>query len=76
MQLTVKIEGMSCQHCVRAVFTALAAVEGIGSADVGIGGAIIEHDGRVTLDQVREAVAVAGYEVAGGEEQRRRLRVL
>ena len=76
MRLTVKIDGMSCQHCVRAVFTALAAVEGIASADVGIGGAVIEHDGRVTLEQVRDAVAVAGYEVAGGAEERRRLPVL
>ena len=76
MRLIVKIDGMSCHHCVRAVRTALTAVEGIEEADVGIGGAIIEHDGRVTLDAVREAVAVAGYEVAGGDEDRRRLRVL
>ncbi|HYD51735.1 MAG TPA: heavy-metal-associated domain-containing protein [Gemmatimonadaceae bacterium] len=76
MRLTVKIDGMSCHHCVRAVRTALAGVEGIESADVGIGGAIIEHDGRVTLEAVRDAVRVAGYEVEGGEEERRRLRVL
>ena len=76
MRLTVKIDGMSCHHCVRAVRTALTAVEGIEEADVGIGGAVIEHDGRVTMDAVREAVAVAGYEVAGGDEDRRRLRVL
>ena len=76
MRLTVKIDGMSCHHCVRAVRTALTAVDGIEQADVGIGGAVIEHDGRVTLEAVRDAVAVAGYEVAGGDEDRRRLRVL
>jgi copper chaperone len=75
-QLTVRIDGMTCQHCVRAVFTALAAVEGIERADVGLGAATIEHDGRATLDAVRDAVAVAGYSVVGGEEERRRLRVL
>lgn len=75
-RLDVRITGMSCQHCVRAVFTALAAVEGIERAGVGIGTATIEHDGRATLDAVREAVAVAGYAVVGGEEQRRRLTVL
>ena len=75
-QLTVRIHGMTCQHCVRAVFTALAAVEGIERADVGLGVATIEHDGRATLDAVRDAVAVAGYAVVAEEEQRRRLRVL
>ena len=69
----VTIEGMSCQHCVRAVFTALTAVEGISRADVSIGGASIEHDGTVTVERVREAVAVAGYSVAGGETNRRSL---
>jgi copper chaperone CopZ len=68
----IRIEGMSCQHCVRAVFTALAAVEGISRADVGIGAAEVEHDGSVTVDLMREAIAVAGYTVAGEDEKARR----
>ena len=69
----IRIAGMSCQHCVRAVFTALTPVEGISSADVSIGAATIEHDGRVTMDVLRDAIAVAGYSVEDGTEQRRRL---
>ena len=38
--IRIRIEGMSCQHCVRAVFTALTPVEGIISADVAIGRAV------------------------------------
>ena len=72
----IRIAGMSCQHCVRAVFTALTPVEGITSADVSIGAATIEHDGRVTMDALREAIAVAGYEVEEGTEERRRLPLL
>lgn len=71
-----RIEGMSCQHCVRAVFTALAAVEGIVHADVGIGMIEVEHDERVTIDQLRDAVAVAGYRLVDGEKDRRRLIVV
>jgi copper chaperone CopZ len=71
-----RIEGMTCQHCVRAVFTALAAVEGISRADVSIGMLEVEHDGGVTLDQLRAAVAVAGYRVVDGETTRRVLPVL
>ena len=70
------IAGMSCQRCVQAVFTALTPVEGILSADVSIGAATIEHDGRATIDALRDAIAVAGYEVAEAEVARRRLPVV
>jgi copper chaperone CopZ len=67
---------MSCQHCVQAVFTALTPVEGIVSADVSIGAATIEHDGRTTVEALRSAIAVAGYDVALAEEDRRRLPIV
>ncbi|MDP9201237.1 MAG: heavy-metal-associated domain-containing protein [Gemmatimonadota bacterium] len=63
MQTTASISGMTCAHCVRAVFTSLAGVEGIKRADVSIGKAVIEHDGTVTPEDIRNAVAVAGYTV-------------
>ncbi len=72
----ISISGMTCQHCVRAVFTALTPVEGIHSADVTVGHATIEHDGRVSLESLRDAIAVAGYHVADGTEERRRLPLL
>ena len=64
---------MSCAHCVRAVFTSLAGVEGVLRADVSIGAAEVEHDGRATVDALRDAIAVAGYEVVDGETNRRAL---
>jgi len=67
---------MSCQHCVRAVFTALTPVSGITSADVSIGAAVIEHDGRATLDALRDAVAESGYEVTSVREEKRRLPIV
>ena len=69
----VRVAGMSCQHCVRAVFTSLAAVEGIMRAEVSIGVVEVEHDGRVTVAQLRDAIAVAGYTVVDGETNRRAL---
>src|SRR5438552_8574665 len=58
-----RVLGMSCQHCVNAVFTALTAVEGITRAQVTIGAIEVEHDGRATLEQIRAAVDVASYSV-------------
>jgi len=73
MTTTVSINGMSCVHCVRAVFTSLAGVEGIKRADVSIGRAVIEHDGTVTPEQIRDAIATAGYEAADFTTDRRSL---
>jgi copper chaperone len=73
MITTVAVEGMTCQHCVRAVFTALAAVPGIDRAEVSIGAARVEHDGGVTVEQLREAIAVAGYVAKDGTTNRRSL---
>jgi copper chaperone CopZ len=72
----LRIAGMSCQRCVQAVFTALTPVEGILSAEVAIGGATIEHDGRATEAALREAIAVAGYEVTLADDVRRQLPIL
>ena len=76
MLTRLRISGMSCQHCVQAVFTALTPVEGIASAEVSIGSATIEHDGRATVEALREAIAVSGYEVILAEEERRRLPIV
>lgn len=76
MRTRVEIDGMMTAHCVRAVFTALAGVEGIASAEVERGWALIEHDGRATEEVLRAAVAVAGYTVVAAREERRALPVL
>ena len=73
VQTTVSISGMSCAHCVRAVFTSLAGVAGIDRADVSIGKAVIEHDGSVAPEQIRAAVKLAGYDVTDIGNSRRTL---
>lgn len=76
MVTTAKITGMTCTHCVRAVFTALAGVEGVSRADVSIGRAIVEHDGSVSPEAIREAISIAGYDVADLGDDRRALPVV
>ncbi|MEO8194322.1 MAG: heavy metal-associated domain-containing protein [Gemmatimonadales bacterium] len=76
MVTSVRITGMSCAHCVRAVFTALGGVAGVARADVSIGQAIVEHDGTVTPEALREAISIAGYEAADFRDDRRTLPVV
>jgi copper chaperone CopZ len=67
---------MTCQHCVNAVFTALTPVDGIVAAEVDVGSVSVEHDGRVTVAALREAIAVAGYDAELAVEERRHLPVV
>lgn len=73
---TLRLEGMRSVHCVRAAFTALAAVPGIERADVTMGRAVVEHDGTATVDALREALSIVGYTVASASETRRTLPML
>ena len=76
MVTTLEITGMRSVHSVRAVFTALAGVEGIVSAEVQLGRATVEHDGRATADRLRAAIALAGCEVTAIGEGKRVLPLL
>ena len=73
MITTLRIRGMLAVHAKRAVFTALSGVEGITAAEVELGRAVIEHDGRATSPLLRQAVEAAGFEVEEVVEERRRL---
>lgn len=61
-QVTLKVEGMSCAHCVRAVEKAMQDVDGVSVDRVAIGSATIAIDPtRTTLSAVIDALADAGY---------------
>lgn len=64
------VTGMRSVHCVRAVFTALGGVEGVVRAEVSMGEALVEHDGRVTPEMVAAALEPVGYAVAGWRRER------
>ena len=58
----IEIQGMTCQHCVRAVREALTAVDGVTVERVGIGSAIVAYDpARTTPATLVSAVQGQGY---------------
>ncbi len=61
-QTTLKIEGMTCHHCVHAVQTRLSKMAGVKVDEVKIGSAVIERDPAVaTMAAIAEAIADEGY---------------
>ncbi|MDD5008095.1 MAG: heavy-metal-associated domain-containing protein [Syntrophorhabdaceae bacterium] len=64
-EAVMKIEGMSCQHCVMAVKKALGGVPGVVQSDVQIGSATVQYDDAKTKQKdIEAAIEKAGYKVA------------
>jgi copper ion binding protein len=58
------VEGMSCEHCVRAVREEVGAVAGVSGVDVDLRtGRLVVAGDDVADEAVRDAVAEAGYAV-------------
>lgn len=58
----LKIEGMTCGHCVMAVRKELSKLPGTTVEDVQIGSAIVLIDEKkVTTQQLAQAIETAGY---------------
>lgn len=65
MRLELLIDGMVAVHARHAVFTALAAVEGVQRAEVELGRVVLELDATAgdAEERVREAVEAVGFSV-------------
>jgi len=63
-RIELKIEGMSCSHCVHAVERALKGVQGVQVERVEVGSAVVAYDPAVVKpDAIEAAVAEEGYTV-------------
>ena len=64
-RITLKIDGMTCGHCVGAVTKALKSMDGVNLEQVSVGSATVAYDPAVTSEaRITEAVEDQGYAVA------------
>jgi len=64
--VTLQVEGMSCQHCVNAVETALKEIGASGKVDLASRKVEVTYDEtRLNADKIREAIEEQGYDVVG-----------
>ena len=65
-EITINIEGMSCQHCVMRVKRALEGLAGVSDLSVEIGSARVTFDeSRIQQADIENAVIKAGYKIKG-----------
>jgi len=65
MSSTIKVKGMSCQHCVMSVTKALNQLEGIKNVQVDLAKGEVRFDNtkEVASQRIEKAIEDAGYEV-------------
>jgi copper chaperone len=65
MATTLKVKGMSCQHCVMSVTKALGQLEGIKNVQVDLATGEVRFDNtkEVAPSRIEKAIGEAGYEV-------------
>jgi len=63
----LRIQGMTCQHCVMSVTKALGSIPGIKGLKVDLvkGEATFENTQDIPMQNIRKAVEEAGYKVIG-----------
>lgn len=65
----LNVEGMSCEHCVRAVTQAVSGIAGVANVVVSLRDKTVsfEHDPALaTIETISAAITEEGYEVLGG----------
>lgn len=69
MKKIISVEGMSCEHCVKHVSTALQELPGVTKVEVSLAAknAVIEASTDISDEAIRNAIDDAGYELKGIE---------
>lgn len=64
MKTTLSIEGMNCEHCVKAVTAALESAAGVRKAKVNLKAknAVVEHGEATSVEALKAAVRDAGFD--------------
>lgn len=64
MKSIIKIDGMSCQHCVMAVKKEILKLN-VQNLEVKIGEAVVEFDEmKLSEDEISKAITNAGYSIS------------
>jgi copper chaperone len=63
VSLEVRVHGMSCQHCVDAITTAVMRVPDASAVRVDLAGGVVNVEGSPDRDAVAAAIDDNGYDV-------------
>ncbi|MDF2854853.1 MAG: hypothetical protein K0Q87_704 [Neobacillus sp.] len=65
-KVTLNVQGMSCDHCVKAVKGSVGTLNGVSSVNVDLKSNTVEvefNNQEVSLDKIKETIDDQGYDV-------------
>ncbi|TWT13164.1 copper chaperone CopZ [Planomicrobium sp. CPCC 101079] len=66
MNETLKVQGMSCSHCVNAVESSVGELQGVSAVKVDLekGEVAVEYDtNKISISEIQETIEDRGYDV-------------
>lgn len=63
---TLKVEGMSCNHCVNSIKNAVGALKGVTGVEVDLNKkqvTVSYSEGSITVENIKETIEDQGYEL-------------
>jgi copper chaperone len=65
-EITINIDGMTCQHCVMRVKKAIEGLAGISDLSVEVGSARVTFDeSKIQQTDIENTILKAGYKIKG-----------
>lgn len=66
MKEVLKVEGMSCNHCVNTIEKNVGGLTGVSAVAVDLGKkeVTIEFENEATLQQIKETIEEQGFDIA------------
>lgn len=64
-QSILNVDGMSCEHCVKAIKKAVGSLPGVSNVSVDLKGktVTVEHDQALSLDKIKYEIEEQGYDI-------------
>jgi copper chaperone len=61
----INVDGMSCEHCVKAITQAIGALPEVSGVAVDLGAktVTVDHDPALALDKIKYEIEEQGYDI-------------
>ncbi len=63
--LTLKVEGMSCDHCKKTITNAIQSVDAQAGVQIDLAQGLVNVQSRAAADSIKAAIVDSGFEVLG-----------
>lgn len=63
--LTLKVDGMNCDHCKRTITTAIHAIDAQAGVQIDLAQGLVNINSRAAAESIKTAITESGFEVVG-----------